>query len=149
MKNITVNKKAFFDYEIVEKFDAGMVLLGSEIKAIREGRINLKDSFVEIKQGEALLIGCHISPYSNSSYNNHTPERTRKLLLHKREIRKIDTKVKSKGVTIVPLRMYFNEDGFVKIEIALAKGKRSYDKKQRIIENDVKRDMDREMKNFR
>jgi len=149
IKNITNNKKAFFDYEIIEKYEAGMVLTGSEVKAIREGRINLKDSFIDIKDGEAFLIGSHISPYSNASYNNHEPERKRKLLLHKREITKMDTKVKAKGVTIVPLRMFFTDKGRVKIEIALAKGKRVHDKKSRIIEEDIKRDMARELKNYR
>lgn len=148
MKNITVNKKAFHDYEIIEKFDAGMSLMGSEIKSIRDGRVNLKDSYVEIRRGEAYLIGCHISPYSNASYNNHEPERARKLLLHKRELLKMDNKVKTRGVTIVPLKMFFNDKGLAKIEIAIAKGKRVYDKKQKIIENDVKRDMDREMKKY-
>jgi SsrA-binding protein len=126
-----------------------MALMGSEVKSIREGRINLKDSYVEIKRGEAYLVGCHISQYSNASYNNHEPERERKLLLHKRELLKMDNRVKSRGVTIVPLRMFFTPKGLVKIEIALAKGKRTYDKKQRIIQEDIKRDMDREMKKFR
>ncbi len=149
MKDITVNKKAFHDYEIVEKLDAGMSLLGSEVKAIREGRANLKDAYVEIRNGEAVLVSSHISQYSSASYNNHEPERPRKLLLHRREILKLDKKVKAKGVTIVPLRMFFNAKGKVKIEIALARGKREYDKKQKIIEQDMQRDMDREMKRFR
>lgn len=149
MKKITVNKKAFHDYEIIEKFEAGMVLLGSEIKAIREGRVNLKDSYVEIKKGEAWLISCHIGPYSNASYNNHEPERERKLLLHRRELRKWDKKIRTRGHTIVPLMMSFNPKGKVKIEIALAKGKRAYDKKQQIIAKDVKREMDRELKKYR
>jgi SsrA-binding protein len=149
MKNITVNKKAFHDYEIIEKIEAGMVLLGSEVKAIREGRVNLKDGYVEIKHGEAFLVSSHIGPYSNASYNNHEPERQRKLLLHKRELRKFDKKIKTRGVTIVPLRMYFDAKGRVKVEIALARGKRAYDKKQQIIARDVKREIDREMKRFR
>jgi SsrA-binding protein len=148
MKNITINKKAFHDYEIIEKYEAGMALMGSEIKSIRDGRVNLKDSYVEIKHREAFLVSSHISQYNNASYNNHEPERERKLLLHRRELLKLDGKVKSKGVTIIPLRMFFTDKGLVKIEIALAKGKRVYDKKQKIIENDVKRDMAREMKKY-
>ncbi len=149
MKNITLNKKAFHDYEIIEKFDAGLSLVGSEVKSIRDGRISLKDAYVEIKKLEAFLLNAHISQYSNASYNNHEPERPRKLLLHRREILKLDNKVKTRGVTIVPLRMFFTDKGLIKIEIALARGKREYDKKQRIIEQDIKRDLDREMKNFR
>jgi len=149
MKNITVNKKAFHDYEIIEKFEAGMALLGSEVKAIREGRVNLKDSYVEMRHEEAFLVNTHIGPYSNASYNNHEPERARKLLLHRQELHKMDKKVKTRGVTIIPLRMFFTPKGRVKIEIALAKGKRLHDKKQQIIERDIRREMDREMKHFR
>ena len=149
MKNITVNKKAFHDYEIIDKLEAGIALLGTEVKAIREGRVNLKDAYVEIRGREAFLVSAHIGPYSNANINNHEPERERKLLLHKRELYRLDKKVKTRGVTIVPLRMYFTPKGRVKIEIALAKGKRAYDKKQKIIEKDVKREMDREMKRFR
>jgi SsrA-binding protein len=148
-KNITVNKKAFHDYEVLEKYDAGIVLLGSEVKSIREGRVSFKDSYVEIKAREAFLVSTHIAPYSNASYNNHEPERIRKLLLLKQELKKLDRKVKTRGVTIVPLRMYFNSKGLVKVEIALVKGKRLYDKKQKIKEKDIQRDMDRELKRYR
>jgi SsrA-binding protein len=148
IKNITVNKKAFHDYEIIEKYDAGIVLLGSEVKSIREGRVSFKDSYVEIRSKEAFLISTHIAPYSNATYNNHEPERVRKLLLHKQELKKMDRKVKTRGVTIIPLRMYFTPRGLVKVEIALAKGKRLYDKKQKIKEKDIQRDMDREMKRY-
>mgnify|MGYP001055936969 CR=1 FL=1 len=134
--SIAQNKKAFHDFFIEEKYEAGMALEGWEVKAIRAGRTNLKESYVIIRSGEIFLIGCHISPYSNASYNNHEPERQRKLLLHKRELLKMDNKVKTRGVTIVPLKMFFNDKGLVKIEIAIAKGKRVYDKKQKIIEND-------------
>ncbi len=148
-KNITVNKKAFHDYEIIEKYEAGIVLLGSEVKSIREGRVSFKDSYVEIRSQEAFLISTHIAAYSNASYNNHEPERVRKLLLHKQELKKLDRKIKTRGVTIIPLRMYFSSKGKVKLEIALAKGKRLYDKKQKIKEKDIQRDMDRELKRFR
>jgi SsrA-binding protein len=148
-KNIAVNKKAFHDYEIIEKYEAGIVLLGSEVKSIREGRVSFKDSYVEIRSQEAFLISTHIAAYSNASYNNHEPERVRKLLLHKQELKKLDRKIKTRGVTIIPLRMYFSSKGKVKLEIALANGKRLYDKKQKIKEKDIQRDMDRELKRFR
>jgi SsrA-binding protein len=148
-KNITVNRKAFHDYEILEKYEAGMVLVGSEVKSIREGKVNLKDSYVEIRKLEAFLISSHISHYSNASYNNHEPERVRKLLLNKREILKLDKKVKTRGVSVIPLRMYFTAKGRIKIEIALAKGKRAYDKKQAIKDRDIRRDTDRELRNYR
>lgn len=148
-RNITVNRKAFHDYEIIEKYEAGMVLVGSEVKSIREGKVNLKDSHVEIRRLEAFLVSSHISHYSNASYNNHEPERERKLLLHRREILKLDKKVKTRGVSIIPLRMYFNLKGRIKVEIALAKGKRAYDKKQAIKDRDINRDTDRELRNYR
>jgi SsrA-binding protein len=147
-KNIAVNKKAFHDYEIIEKYEAGIALLGSEVKSIREGRVSFKDSYVEIRSQEAFLVSTHIAAYSNASYNNHEPERVRKLLLHKQELKKLDRKIKTRGVTIIPLRMYFSSKGKVKLEIALAKGKRLYDKKQKIKEKDIQRDMDREMKRY-
>jgi len=147
-KNITVNKKAFHDYEIIEKYDAGIALMGSEVKSIREGRVSFKDSYVEIRSQEAFLVSAHIAAYPNASYNNHEPERSRKLLLHRRELKKLDRKVRTRGVTIVPLRMYLTPKGLVKIEIALARGKRLYDKKQKIKEKDLQRDMDREMKRY-
>ncbi|MCP4152264.1 MAG: SsrA-binding protein SmpB [bacterium] len=146
---ITLNRKAYHNYEIIDKFEAGMVLVGSEVKSIREGKVNLKDGYVLIRLGEAFLINAHISQYSNASYNNHEPERERKLLLNKRELMKLDKKVKTRGVAIIPLRMYFNPKGRIKIEIALAKGKRDYDKKQAIRDKDIKRDTDREMKDYR
>jgi SsrA-binding protein len=148
-KNITVNRKAYHDYEILDKLDAGMELMGSEVKSIRDGRVNLKDSYVEIRSQQAFLLNAHISQYSNASYNNHEPERVRKLLLHKREILKLDNRVKTRGVSIIPLRMYFTAKGLVKIEIALAKGKRVYDKKQAIKEKDIRRESDRELRHYR
>ncbi len=145
---ITVNRKAFHDYEILSKHEAGIVLVGTEVKAIREGRVNLKDSHVEIRAGEAFLVNCHIGPYSAASINNHEPERPRKLLLHARELRKFDQRVTVKGVTIVPLRMYFNARGRVKLEVGLVKGRRSYDKKEKIKERDIRREVDRELKRY-
>lgn len=148
LRIITVNKKAFHNYELIEKFEAGMVLLGSEIKSIREGKVNLKDSYVEIRNLEAFLLNSHISLYSNASYNNHEPERVRKLLLHKRELLKLDKKIRTKGVAVIPLKMYFSPKGKVKLEIAIAKGKREYEKKQKIKDRDIKRDVERELKRY-
>lgn len=148
-KVITVNRKAFYEYEIIEKFEAGMALTGSEVKSIREGKVNLKDSYITLRNMEAFLLNSHISMYSNASYNNHDPERDRKLLLNKRELQKLDKKIKTKGVTIVPLRMYFSLKGKVKLEIAMAKGKHSYDKKQTLKDRDIQRDTERQMRSFR
>jgi len=114
-KDITVNRKAFHDYEILEKHEAGMMLVGSEVKSIREGKVNLKDSYVEIRFQEAFLINAHISHYSNASYNNHEPERERKLLLHKQELLKLDRKVKTRGVTIIPAaNVFYSQRGGLK-----------------------------------
>ncbi len=147
-KKITFNRKAYHNYEIHDKFEAGMVLVGSEVKSLREGKVNLKDAYVEIRLGEAFLVKAHINPYLNANINNHEPERERKLLLNRHELQKLDKKVKTRGVSIVPLRMYFNLKGRIKIEIAIATGKRSYDKKAAIKERDIKRDTDRELKNY-
>ena len=149
MKNITVNKKALHNWEILEKHEAGIALIGSEVKSIREGKVNLKDSYVDVRKGEAFLLNAHIAPYSNASYNNHEPERERKLLLHRREIDKMGQKVKERGYSIVALRMYYNPKGYIKVEIGLAKGKRSWEKKQKIKDRDIKRDTDRELKDYR
>jgi len=149
MKVITVNRKAFHDYEILDRFEAGLALQGSEVKSIRAGMVNLKDSYVEIRAGEAFLVHAHISPYPNASYNNHEPERPRKLLLHAREIHKLDQKVKTRGVSIIPLQLFFSDRGLIKAEIALAKGKREYEKKQRIKEKDVRREMERDLRHYK
>ena len=149
MKNITLNKKALHEYEILEKFEAGMALRGSEVKSIREGKVNLKDAYVLIRNREAILINSHIAAYSNASYNNHEPERERKLLLNRKEIDKLDKKVKERGFSLIALRMYFNSKGYIKLEIALAKGKRLWEKKQKIKERDIKREVDRELKHYK
>jgi len=149
MKTITVNKKALHNYEILEKHEAGMVLMGSEVKSIREGHVNLKDAYVDIRGGEAFLLNAHISPYSNANINNHEPERERKLLLQRREINKLGQKVKERGLSIVALRLYFNPKGYVKVEIGLAKGKRVWEKKQKIKERDIRREVDRDLKHYK
>ena len=128
-KLLAKNKKAFHDYFIIEKLEAGIVLSGTEVKAIREGRLNLKDSYAHIKDGEAFLLNCHISPYSHGNRQNHDPTRTRKLLLHRKEIRKLIGKTREKGLTLVPLRVYLRR-GRIKVELGLARGKRLYDKRE-------------------
>ena len=144
-KIITVNRKARHDYEIIDTYEAGLVLLGTEVKALRAGKANLKDSFARLKNGEVWLHGVHISPYSHGTYNNHDPERTRKLLLNRREIRKLVGRVEEAGLTLVPLRLYF-KDGKAKVQIALARGKKQYDKRQDIAKRDVQREIARKFK---
>jgi SsrA-binding protein len=149
MKAIAVNKKAFFNYEIFETLEAGIALQGSEVKSIREGRISLKDSYAEIKNGEVLLVQCHISPYEAANRFNHEPLRVRKLLLHRREIKRLTGKIKEKGFTLVPTKVRLNDKGRIKVEISLAKGKRLYEKKDVIKERDREREMRRELKRAR
>lgn len=141
-KLVCQNKKAYFDYEIVETFEAGMVLLGTEVKSLREGRANLKDSYAKIKKGEVFLYDFHISPYSHGSYNNADPERTRKLLLHNREIRILIGKTQEKGLALIPLKVYFR-NGRAKVELGLARGKKLYDKRESIKKKDEVREMAR------
>jgi SsrA-binding protein len=146
MKVLSNNKKAFFDYEIIEGLEAGIVLLGTEVKSAKEGKINLKDAFVKIMNGEAYLLNCHISPYSHGNITNYDPTRTRKLLLHKKELNKLIGKSKEKGLTLVPLKMYLKGNK-IKVEIALAKGKKIYDKRESIKKKDLSREIKRELKN--
>jgi len=142
-KIITSNRKALHDYFILDRIEAGIQLQGTEVKSLREGRVNLKDSFAIIKNGEVFLINSHISPYKYGGYINHNPERQRKLLLKKQEIRRLKRYVQSKGVTIIPLKMYFNERGKVKVELGLARGKKMHDKRADIAERDAKRELER------
>jgi SsrA-binding protein len=146
MKSISVNKKAFFNYEIFESLEAGIALQGSEVKSIKEGRISLKDSYAEIKNGEVVLVQCHISPYEAANRFNHDPLRPRKLLLHRREIKRLTGKIKEKGFTLVPTKVILNDKGRIKIEISLAKGKRVYEKRDVIKERDRDRELRRELK---
>ncbi|NQV05860.1 SsrA-binding protein SmpB [bacterium] len=141
-RNIATNRRARFDYHILETFEAGMVLRGSEVKSLRAGRVNLKDSYGLMKDGEAWLIGAHISPYDFSRMGGHEPERTRKLLLHKREIEKIASALAEKGLTFIPIRMYF-DDGLAKIEMGLAKGKSRFDKRETLKRKQADREMER------
>ena len=138
-KLIASNKKAFHEYFVLQKFEAGLALTGTEVKSLRDAGANLKDSYVIFKNGEAFLFGAHISPYAHGNRENHEPERTRKLLLHRREIEKLHEQVQEKGLTVVPLRLYF-KGGRVKAEIGVVRGKKLYDKR----ESEKKRELDRE-----
>ena len=145
IKIITDNKKARFDYEIVEKFEAGVVLTGSEVKSLRDGAVNLKDSYISFRNGEAFLQNAHISEYKASSYNNHSPERLRKLLMHRDEINKIMGRVQEKSLSCVPLKLYFKK-GRVKVEIGLGRGKKKHDKRQSIKKKESDRELARVLK---
>ncbi len=140
------NKKASFNYEFIDKYTAGIVLTGTEIKSIRDGKVNFTDAYCFFIAHELWLKGLHISEYSYGSYNNHIPKRDRKLLLNKKELLKIKKKISEKGLTIVPVRMFLNERGYAKIVIAVARGKAKYDKRHDIKDRDNKRDLDRYMK---
>lgn len=143
------NRKAFFDYEIIEKIEAGMSLLGSEVKSLRDGGADLTGSFARIESNQCWLLGCNIAPYKQANILNHEPLRKRKLLLHKKEIRKIDAKLRQKGFTLVPLRIYFNDTGHAKVELAIATGKRKYDKREKLKARQQKGDMQKSMRKFK
>ncbi len=141
-KIISSNKKAFHDYIVFERYTAGMVLFGTEIKSIRKGAVNLKDSFAKIEDMEIFLYNCHISPYDGGNRNNHDPKRVRKLLLNKKEILKISGKIKQDSYTVVPLELFI-ERGFAKLEIGLCKGKKLHDKRETLKKKDIQREMER------
>ncbi len=140
-KKIAENRKARRNYHLLDRYEAGIVLQGTEVKSLRVGKVDMSESYAKVEDGEVFLLDMHISPYDNASYDNHEPKRPRKLLLHKREIRKLDRSVQHKGSTIVPTRLYFNK-GIAKVEIALARGKHEYDKREAI----KKREFDREIR---
>lgn len=144
-KLVTKNRKAFHDYHIIERYEAGMELKGTEVKSLRQGKCNLKDSFARVQDGEIVLHGVHISPYEQGNIHNHDPERPRKLLLHKREIRFLAAEVSQKGMTLVPLSIYFKR-GIAKVELALAKGKAEYDKRDALKQKEETREMERALK---
>lgn len=147
MKIIATNKKAFHDYFILDEYEAGILLSGNEVKAIREGHINLRDCYVRVKKGEAHLVNCHISEYSKSSHiDTYDPVRLRKLLLHKREINKLIGKSQEKGLSIVPIEIYFNNRNIAKIKIAIVKGKKLFDKRDTIKKRDINREVEQELK---
>jgi SsrA-binding protein len=139
------NKRAYFEYEILEKFEAGLSLRGTEVKSIREGNISLAESYARLHGGEAFLIGCHINEYRAGSWTNHDPTRSRKLLLHRREIDKLESRIAEKGLTLVPLRLYFNKRGFAKVELGLARGKKLHDKRSSIKKRDSDREIQRQL----
>ena len=142
---VVTNRKAFHNYHILDKYEAGIELLGSEVKSLREGNANLREAYVIIRKGQAWLSGVHIKPYSHTGFDGHDPVRNRKLLLHNREISKLKAKLDQKGLTAIPLRIYFNNKGLAKLELALAKGKKTYDKKITLKERDIKRESQREL----
>lgn len=146
MKIVSQNKKAYHDYFILDTYEAGIELKGTEIKSVRKGSVNLKDSFIRIKNDEAYIENMHIAPYEQGNRFNHEPLRTRKLLLHRKEIKKLQKEVKENGLTIVPTKLYFNTSK-LKVEIALARGKKLYDKRQDLKAKDAKRDVERALKN--
>jgi SsrA-binding protein len=143
------NRKAYHDYFIIDKFEAGIVLTGTEMKSLRKRRLNLKDSYGNIRNGEIFLDGVHISPFEEGNIHNHDPLRSRKLLLHKKEIMRLIGKIKEEGLTLVPLSFYINDNGKVKVEIALVKGKKLYDKRDVLAKKEAARQIDRAMKDNR
>jgi len=149
MKTVSLNRTASFHYDLLETFEAGIALQGSEVKSIREGRISLKESYAEVKNGEVFLISAHISPYDAANRFNHDPKRDRKLLLHRQEIKRLTGKIKEKGLTLVPTKVLLNDKGRVKVEIALAKGKKTYQKREAIKARDVEREVRAELKRSR
>ncbi len=140
MTNITQNKKAKFDYEIIETEEAGIVLSGTEVKSCRQGNVNIKDSFARVENGEVFIYNLHISPYLYGNRFNLDPKRVRKLLLHKYQIKRLIGKIQEKGLTLIPLRLYFKK-GVVKVEIAIGRGRKIYDKRREILKKEVKREM--------
>ena len=145
IKEITQNRKAFHDYFVLEKYEAGIELAGTEVKSVRAGQVNMKDSYCSIKNGELFLRGMHISPYEKGNIFNRDPVRVRRLLMHKREINRLNSQVMQQGVALIPLSLYF-KDSKVKVEIGVCKGKKLYDKREASAKKDAQRDMDRVMK---
>lgn len=141
-RTVVSNRKAFHDYSILESYEAGIALKGTEVKSIRQSNANLQDSYAEIKNGEVWLHGMHISPFEKGNINNHDPKRDRKLLMHKSEIRRLVGRAVEKGLTLVPLRVYFKNNR-VKVELALARGKKSFDKREAIAKREIERDLRR------
>ena len=143
---VATNRKAFHDYFIEERYEAGILLQGTEVKSLREGRVNLQDSYASVRGSEMFLHQCHISPYSHGNIMNHDPTRVRKLLLHKAEIHKLLGKTQQKGLTLIPLRIYFSKRGYAKVELGLAKGKKLYDRRETIKTREAGREVQRAIK---
>ncbi len=148
-KAVVTNRKAYHDYFIEEKFEAGIMLQGTEVKSLRDGRVNLQDSYASVREGEIFLHHCHISPYSHGNLSNHEPLRTRKLLLHRKEINKLLVKTQQQGLTIIPLRIYFSKRGLAKVELGLAKGKKQHDRRESDKTREASREVERAMKEKR
>ncbi len=146
---VATNRRARHDYEIVDTLEAGVALLGPEVKSLREGRANLADAYARVRRGEVYLLHAHISPYAQAGRENPDPRRERKLLLHRHEIRRLASKLAEKGLTLIPLRLYFNESGRAKVELGLARGKRSYDKRESIRKREEDRALQRTMRRGR
>lgn len=144
-KIISVNRRARFDYEISETFEAGLVLQGTEVKSLRQGRVSLKDAYADIENGEAYLLHAHIDPYDQGNRFNHEPERPRKLLLHKQELRRLIGRTQERGLTLIPTRMYFSR-GKAKVELGLAKGRKHYDKREELKRRTAERDIERSIR---
>lgn len=145
IKIVTTNRKARYDYHILDKWEAGIVLQGTEVKSLREGKTNIKDSYARVEAGEVILYQLHIGPYEKASFYNHPPLRPRKLLLHKKEIRKLQGRVEERGLTLVPLKIYF-KNGKAKVELALVRGKKHYDKRADIAKRDSDREIERDIR---
>ncbi|MEN2984822.1 MAG: SsrA-binding protein SmpB [Dictyoglomaceae bacterium] len=145
-KYVTINRKAKHDYYILETYEAGIALTGTEVKSLREGKVSIVDSYADIDKGELWLFDLHISPYDKGNIYNHDPKRPRKLLMHKDEIARLIGKIKEKGLTLIPLSIYFNERGWAKVELGLAKGKKLYDKRRDLAEKAEKRELERAYK---
>lgn len=144
-KTVCVNRQARHNYFIEETYEAGLVLVGSEVKSLRDGKANLKDSYARIQKGEAYLVNAHVSPYSGANQFNHEPTRTRKLLMHRREIERLTGKTKVRGLTLIPLRLYF-KNGRAKVELGLARGKKLYDKRETLKRKEARREVERSIK---
>jgi len=145
IKVVARNRRARHDYDLLEKIEAGLVLTGTEVKSLRNGKANLEDAYAEVDRGEVWLLGCDIPEYVQANRMNHAPKRPRKLLLHRREIGKLETKTNEKGITLVPLSLYFKK-GIAKVEICLARGRKTFDKREALKKQEAKRDMDRAMR---
>jgi len=149
MNSLAKNKKAFHDFEIIEKFEAGISLTGTEVKSIKDGRVNMRDSHVKIINHEAFIVGLHVSEYLQGNRENHDPTRSRKLLLHRKEIDKLESKIQEKGLTVVPLGIHLTKNNLIKVGIALGKGKKAHDKRQVLKERDLNREASRELKKYK
>ncbi|HEY7465884.1 MAG TPA: SsrA-binding protein SmpB [Dehalococcoidia bacterium] len=145
-RDVAVNRRALHDYEILERIEAGIALTGSEIKSIRQGKVSLQEAYARPEHGQLWLQGAHIADYEAASYNGHEPRRARRLLLHRSQINELARQVEQRGLTLIPLRMYLNKRGLAKVEIAVARGRRQYDKRQAIAQRDAEREMERALR---